>query len=96
MSCGLPILATDTGGTKDLFREAEAGYFFHPEDHEALGALILRLYSDNIHRDELGRKARLHTVSKFSVQTMVQKYEALYAELSGCSRSRLLQERRNV
>jgi sugar transferase (PEP-CTERM/EpsH1 system associated) len=90
MSCGLPILATDTGGTKDLFRENEEGYFFHPEDPEALGALILRLYTDNVLRSDLGRKARLQAVSEFSVQTMVWNYESLYTELSRCPCSRSL------
>lgn len=88
MACGLPILATDTGGTKDLFHENEEGYFFHPEDHAALGALILRLHTDDVLRGDLGRKARLHAVSQFSVQTMVRNYESLYAELSRCPRSR--------
>lgn len=93
MSCGLPILATDAGGTKDLFHEDEQGYFFHSEDHEALGALILRLHTDNVFRSDLGRKARLHAVSQFSVQTMVWNYESLYAELSCCPCSRSLQGR---
>jgi sugar transferase (PEP-CTERM/EpsH1 system associated) len=90
MSCGLPILATDTGGTKDLFREDEEGYFFHPEDRETLTRLIRRLHTDDILRHGLGRKARLHAVSQFSVQTMVRNYESLYAELSGCPCARSL------
>lgn len=82
MSCGLPVLATDTGGTKDLFREEEEGYFFHPEDHEGLSRLILRLHTDERLRHSMGRKARLHAGSQFSVQTMVRNYESLYAELT--------------
>src|SRR5205823_2275690 len=47
MACGLPVVATRTGGTVDLLRDGHEGYLFEPDDDPALTALLLELR----HRD---------------------------------------------
>lgn len=88
MACGLPVLATDVGGTKDLLPENHWEYLFQPEDDETLAALLLRLQQDSDLRDALAMQARRHAVGNFSVQTMVAQYENMYAKLTTTTRGR--------
>lgn len=81
MACGLPVVTTDVGGTTDLFSADQEGMFFSPDDDETLATLIWQLQQDPSARAALARRARLHVVEKFSVQTMVRHYEALYLDL---------------
>lgn len=81
MACGLPVLATDVGGTKDLLPENHWEYLFQPEDDKTLASLLLRLQQDRALRDALAMQARRHAVGNFSVQTMVAQYENMYAKL---------------
>lgn len=81
MSVGLPILATDVGGTKDLFEEGREGLFFRPEDNQGLSALIRKLLGSKSMQRALGEQARQRVLDRFSVKTMVAMYESMYTEL---------------
>jgi sugar transferase (PEP-CTERM/EpsH1 system associated) len=83
MACGLPVLATDVGGTRDLFSDDQGGgYFFQPQDDKTLASLILRLQQDSILRRTIGERVRRRAVQDFSVQNMVRHYENMYLELA--------------
>ena len=87
MACGVPVLATDVGGTRDVLQEGREGLFFRPGDVEKLTALILRLAGDVRLRRALGECGRRRVEEFFTVQSMVQKYESIYREL-GCQGNR--------
>ena len=82
MACGVPILATNVGGTSDILNDGQEGYFFLPSDHEHLLSLIMRLAGDRNLRNALGSMGRHRAITKFPVQTMVRSYENLYSELT--------------
>jgi glycosyltransferase involved in cell wall biosynthesis len=88
MACGLPVLATDVGGTTDLFSDGQEGFFFQPDDVETLALLIMRLQQDNLLRCSMAEQARRRVVEHFSVHTMVRNYETLYLELATKSHRR--------
>jgi len=48
MQFGLPIVATLAGGIPDVVRDGETGILVPIDDHQALAAAIVRLYSDRI------------------------------------------------
>jgi sugar transferase (PEP-CTERM/EpsH1 system associated) len=81
MACGLPILATDVGGSADLFSAGREGFFFRPEDDETLASLIVQLQHNAFLRYGMGRHARSRAVEHFSIWRTVSQYEAMYAEL---------------
>jgi len=83
MACGLPVLATDVGGTADLFCEGHEGFLFRPQDDEKLAWLIMRLEGDSLLRRTMAERARRRIVEHFSVQAMVREYETMYLELAG-------------
>jgi sugar transferase (PEP-CTERM/EpsH1 system associated) len=82
MACGLPVLATEVGGTSDIFSQGMEGWFFSPEDDQTLASLVLRFLRDPSLRDTMGRHARQKVVERFSVETMVRQYEELYRNLA--------------
>jgi len=88
MACGLPILATNVGGTTDLFSEGKQGFFFKPKDDESLAHLINRLYRHTLVRRRMGVDARQHVIRNFSLREMVSGYEDLYLELGSRSKGR--------
>jgi sugar transferase (PEP-CTERM/EpsH1 system associated) len=81
MACGLPVLATDVGGTADLFSQGVEGWLFSPNDDETLASLIVQLERDPSLRNA-GLRGRQRVVQNFSVQTMVRQYESLYSDLA--------------
>lgn len=86
MACGLPVLATDVGGTADLFSQGVEGWFFSPEDDEALALLMLQLQRNPSLRERAAARGRQRVIAQFSVQAMVREYENLYLKLTADNR----------
>jgi glycosyltransferase involved in cell wall biosynthesis len=82
MACGLPVLATDVGGTADLFEEGREGFRFKPREENVLLELIARIQDNPQLRKTMGLQARDRARKLFSVEMMVQRYEHLYHELA--------------
>lgn len=78
MATGLPVLASNVGGTPEVVEDQQTGMLF-PSDHEKilekqLEALVL----DSEKRKTFGQKGRHRVVQLFSLNKMVQEYENLY------------------
>lgn len=83
MACGLPVIATNVGGTADLIGQSQEGVLFPSDDDQALANLIRELQHDGDRRSNMEGRARKRAVALYSVKRMVQSYETLYAELAG-------------
>jgi glycosyltransferase involved in cell wall biosynthesis len=72
MSCGLPVVATDVSGVRDLLDGGEAGggLIVPPEDPQSLAAALQRLLDDDTLAKELGRRARIRAEQEFSLQAV--------------------------
>lgn len=82
MACGVPVVATDVGGTADLFEDGREGFRVNPRDENALLELIAKIQDDPKLRRTLGLQARDRACKLFSVEIMVSRYEQLYHELA--------------
>jgi glycosyltransferase involved in cell wall biosynthesis len=82
MACGLPVLATNVGGTADLFSHGAEGWFFSPKADDTLSSLILELQQNPSLRKLAGVRGRERVIGQFSVETMVSRYENLYLKLA--------------
>lgn len=78
-ACGLPIVATDVGGNQEIVNPPHGGRLVRPRDPNALANAMRELVENPSLRAELGRNARQHAVSHFSVEAMVDRYQQLYA-----------------
>lgn len=82
MACGLPVIATRTGGNPELIEEGSSGFLFEPRDANQLSALLLRMVENEAERLALGESARRRAVTSFSLAAMLERYRELYRELS--------------
>ena len=81
MACGLPVIATRTGGTVDVVREGHEGHLFDPHDDEGLASLILSLMNRDM-RQAMGTRGRRRVIENFQLPTMIGEYERMYRDLA--------------
>ena len=65
-ACGLPAVATDTGGGKEAVREGHTGLVVPPEEPAAVRLVLERLLSDDKLRQRLGRQAQVRAEEEFA------------------------------
>lgn len=78
MASGLPVIATRVGGNAELVEHGETGELVASDDDEALAAAIVRLAGDRDRVRAYGRAGRAAVERRFSMQSMVAAYRALY------------------
>lgn len=80
-AAGLPIVATDAGGTGEIVIDGRTGLMVPTEDPIALAAALHRAVNDPALRERLGAAARLHVATTFDMDRFVAEFAALYEEL---------------
>jgi glycosyltransferase involved in cell wall biosynthesis len=58
MAAGLPVIATDVGGTREVVDDGVTGYLLQPNDIEGLADRICRLSGDSGLRADMGARGR--------------------------------------
>jgi glycosyltransferase involved in cell wall biosynthesis len=90
LACGLPVVASDVGGAREVIEHGINGYLVEMEPSAAgprpkaadFVRLVRRLAADATLRQRLGAAAR-ETALRFSLDAMVAQTEAIYLELMG-------------
>jgi glycosyltransferase involved in cell wall biosynthesis len=80
-ACGLPVVATPTGGTPEAVRDGTTGLFFPPEDADALAERIRTLADDAALRGRLIEEGRRLVVERFELRAAVGRIESLLADV---------------
>ncbi len=80
MLSGLPVIATETEGAKELISDHSLGQLLPIDSPERLGEAILDLLNDKQKREQLTKYGRDHVKNKFSLQRMVDETEAIYKQ----------------
>jgi len=81
MAAGLPVVATDVGGSGEAVVDGETGYLVAPRDREGLACALDRLLRDPDLRRRLGDAGRRRVEQRFSLERCVADYESLYRDL---------------
>ena len=81
MSAGLPVVATDIPGNRDLVVPSETGLLVEVGDRAALAQKTLMILNDAAFANKLGSAGRERMLREFSVERMVERHEELYREL---------------
>lgn len=81
MALGRPVVHPDVGGARELISDGEDGLLFPVGDTAALVAALERLAVADT-RTRFAGKARAKVEARFSERAMVERYEALLAELA--------------
>jgi glycogen(starch) synthase len=79
----LPVVASNMGGLGEIVVDGETGFLVPPDDAQALATALARLCADRALADRLGVAARARATRLFSSTTLVDRFEALYADALG-------------
>lgn len=77
------IVTTDTPGCREIVRHQVNGWLVPPHDIDALTATLDEALSDPGRLADFGRKGREIVVASYTLQTVIEKTLAIYAELLG-------------
>jgi glycosyltransferase involved in cell wall biosynthesis len=81
MAAGVPVVATDTGGIREVILSGETGYLVQPKDIESLKEKISELLDDDQARENFALRAtRCLESSDFSQETMQKNIEQVYLD----------------
>ena len=78
MSAGVPVVATDIPGTRDLITDDETGRLFPIGNRAMLAKRTNQILNDAELAKRLGEAGRRRMTEEFCVEQMVQRYAELY------------------
>ena len=83
MACGVPPVATRTGGVPDLITHGVDGFTEPVGDTDAQAGRLIQLLTDpKLHREMAGQ-ARKTAQTRFSTDLIIPQYEAYYEQVCG-------------
>ena len=80
--CGLPAVASRTGGVPDVIEDGVTGTLVTPGDPEQLAAGLRALIVDEGLRRRYAEAARARAVERFSLDLFVSRYAQLFRSIS--------------
>ena len=81
-ACGLPCAATNVAGTREVVINGETGWLACAEGADALAAVVSRtMRMAPTERYAIGQRARQSIIERFSMESVLDRWEMLYAEL---------------
>jgi glycosyltransferase involved in cell wall biosynthesis len=81
-ACGLPAIASRTGGIVDVVEDGRSGRLVAPGDAEELAGALSSLAGDEAGRVAMGAAARAVAVARFDERDVLEGYRALFREVS--------------
>ena len=79
MRAGLPVIASDVAGNRELVEEGLNGLFFPAGNFKELAKQILYLLNNTEVARSLGEAAAQSVAARFSIADMIEKHSRLYA-----------------
>jgi glycosyltransferase involved in cell wall biosynthesis len=81
MASGLPVVATDVNGSRDLVAQDETGLIVPPGDEAALADACMALMRKPVTADNMGKYGLRRVLNHFTLECMLDKIEAIYGEV---------------
>ena len=81
MVAGIPVIATDGGGAREIVTHEQTGLLIPLADVEALTASLLRLLSDPELATSLAAAGKEHALQNYTIEISARKSEALYSRV---------------
>lgn len=82
MATGVPVVASDIDGAREVCLDGRTGYLIPPGDDATLVRRMIELAESRELRTRLGEAGREFVRARFSVETLVDEQQALYVRLS--------------
>ncbi|KAA3607016.1 MAG: glycosyltransferase [Calditrichaeota bacterium] len=77
-ACGVPVIATDNGGTKEVIENGKSGFIIEIGNHDELVDKILFLKDNKDILQNFSKEAVKTVEEKFSISKMVSNYAEFY------------------
>lgn len=77
MMCGLPVLATQDRGHKEIIYFGENGYLFEQENEKEFISFLKQLYNNTELREKMGKKA-FEVSNKFEITNSLKEMAIIY------------------
>lgn len=81
MACGIPVIASDTGGLPEIFDHGQAAALVTPDEPFVLADAIETLMADRPLRERYSRWSSLRYEARFTAARMVERTLAVYGEV---------------
>jgi glycosyltransferase involved in cell wall biosynthesis len=81
MSAGVPVIATDIAGNRDLITDNVSGFLVPVGDRFEFARRTHWLLDDESLRQRLGEAGRERVLSEFTIEQMVERHAELYRQL---------------
>lgn len=81
MMASVPVVASKIGGIVDAVDDGITGYLVKPGDVESLTQTLEKLLYNKDARETMGANGRIKAIKEFSLDTMLDKYEAVITAL---------------
>ncbi len=78
---GMPVVAAETGGVREVVDDGETGYVVPRHDHAALANAIIRLLDDPEGSSRMAALGAQRVRERFSPAACAERHEALYKSL---------------
>lgn len=86
MSCGLPVITSEGGGTQTLIKNGENGLVIKRGSRKDLVKAIIKILSDPKFAENIRKNARKCVAEKFNIDSMTKSTIILYSKISKCSK----------
>jgi N-acetyl-alpha-D-glucosaminyl L-malate synthase BshA len=83
MSCGVPVIATTRGGTREFIEDGVNSILRDPDDIDGMVTAARRLLSDADWRRQVGEEARRDAVESYGARCVLRQYIELYDRICG-------------
>lgn len=80
-AAGIPVVATNVGGTPEVIEHGTNGWLVRPGDPEGLAATILEALECDDTRMEMGFQARQTALERYTFQSQGESYSQLFRQL---------------
>lgn len=81
MACGVPVIASITGGLPEIVRDGENGFLLPVGNVEAMAYKAVKILTNSSLWDRLSQNAVNHAVNNFHIDRIVDDYENMYAKV---------------
>jgi glycosyltransferase involved in cell wall biosynthesis len=76
-AAGCPVVATRLACMAEMIKDGHTGLLVPPNNHRALADALALLLASPALRNEMGRQARVHVEEHFSLEAMLDAFEAV-------------------